>query len=97
VRQLAVAHFGAERRIDNAVRTVRMRITMLGIDLLDPGASPQGGGRLQCVGVQRGRHLTPQGIHSGGAEGSDTRHRKFNCVRLLVWKGGHPPSPATRL
>ena len=39
VRHLAMQHFCAERRIDSAVRTVRLGIAVLGVDLLDPRAS----------------------------------------------------------
>jgi hypothetical protein len=56
VRHLTVPHFRAERRIDNTVRAVWVRISVLGIDLLDAGASPQRGGSLQCVGAQGRRH-----------------------------------------
>ena len=51
MRDLAMPHFRSERRIDRAVRTVYMEIAVRGIDLLDPRASSQGGGRLQCVGA----------------------------------------------
>jgi hypothetical protein len=49
VRHLATPNLRAERRIDNAVRTVWVRITVLGVDLLNPCAGPQRGGRLQRV------------------------------------------------
>jgi hypothetical protein len=51
MRDLAMPHFRSERRIDRAVRAVRMRIAVLGIDLLNPRASPQRSRRLHCVGA----------------------------------------------
>jgi hypothetical protein len=39
VRHLTMPHLWAERRIDSAVRTVWLRIAVLGIDLLNPRAS----------------------------------------------------------
>ena len=51
LRHLTLPHFRAERRIDRAVRAVYMGITVLGIDFLNPRASPQRGGRLQCAGA----------------------------------------------
>jgi hypothetical protein len=51
VGHLTMPHFRAERRIDRAVRSVYMGIAVLGIDLLNPRASPQRRGRLQGVGA----------------------------------------------
>ena len=48
---LAMPHFGAERRIDSAVRAVYLGIAVFGIDLLNPRASPQRSRRLESVGV----------------------------------------------
>lgn len=45
VSNLTMPHFWVERRIDSAVRTVRLGIAVLGIDLLNPRASSQGSGR----------------------------------------------------
>jgi hypothetical protein len=59
----------AKRRTDRAVRAVDMEVTVLGVYFLNPGASPQRGGRLQCVGARSGRHYLPQGIQLGGAKG----------------------------
>jgi hypothetical protein len=47
LRHLTMPHFRAKRRIDNAVRTVWLRIAMPGIDLLDSRASSQRSGRLK--------------------------------------------------
>jgi hypothetical protein len=49
-------HFRAKRRIDSAVRAVWVGIAVLGIDLLNPRASPQRGGRVQYAGMHSGRH-----------------------------------------
>jgi CheY-like chemotaxis protein len=56
LRHLTRPHFWAKRRSDNAVRSVYMGIAALGVDLLNPRASPQRSGRLQCVGVYGGHH-----------------------------------------
>jgi hypothetical protein len=56
MRHLAMPQFRAERRIDRAVRTVRLGIAALGVDLLNPSARPQRSGRLRCVETQSGRH-----------------------------------------
>ena len=53
---LAMPHLRAERRIDRAVRTVEMGITVLEIDLLNPRTSSQRSGRLQCVEAPGSRH-----------------------------------------
>src|SRR5580692_7014110 len=46
MRDLAMPHFRSERRIDRPVRTVCTGIAARGIDLLNPRARPQRGGRL---------------------------------------------------
>jgi hypothetical protein len=51
LRHLTMPHFRAKRRCDRAVRAVDMGIAVLGIDLLDPSASPYRGGKLQCMGA----------------------------------------------
>jgi hypothetical protein len=50
MRDLAIPHFRAERRIDRAVRAVCMGIAVLRIDLLNPRASSQRSGSLERVG-----------------------------------------------
>jgi len=74
VHHLAMPHFRAERRIDRAVRAVYMGIAVLGVDLLNPRASSQGGGRLQCVGTQsEHNHIPLVRAVIGGVESSPVR------------------------
>jgi hypothetical protein len=51
LRNLTMPHFRAERSCDRAACAVYMGIAVLRIGLLDPRASPQRGGRLECVGA----------------------------------------------
>jgi hypothetical protein len=51
VSPLAVPHFWGERRVDSAVRAVYVGIAVLGVDLLNPRASPQRSGRWEAVGA----------------------------------------------
>jgi hypothetical protein len=88
VRHLAMPHFCAERRIDNAARTVCMKIATLRIDLLNRPASPYCGRRLQ----RAGRNIT----RSGRTAVWDTGRRRSSRAKWAAQKavektGAAPP------
>jgi hypothetical protein len=82
---LTVPHLRTKRGRDGAACAVCMGIPVLGIDLLNARADPQGGGRLQWMGAHGGRTI----VHPGQLLfGTASRKGISKCQLLLTWFAG---------